>query len=239
MLHAIDQNKAGRNFNSHRGHWKEVFKTSEDSLTSSVFERLFYLPVELFWDILKKSCNGNILPESPGSLNYFEFWPHWESSFNSKNSNFVEPDLFIRFNSFDIIVESKRWDQNQQNKTQWKNEILAYKKEYEEELKEVYLIALGGINDDRADEFDKVTIVKCRWKSLLQTVKDTESILASTTSLLNSNDSITRILQDVVTAFRLHGFSTGTWFDSFNIEKLRIHNYNRHLNTFSSHNKTK
>lgn len=230
MLQAVNKNKVGYNFNILGESWKEYFKTSEDSLTSSVFERLFYLPVELFWNIFRKSCCDEILPEFSGPINYFEFWPHWESSEQSENVNFVEPDLFIRFNNFDIIIESKRWDQNQQNKKQWENEILAYNKEYKEESKKVFLIALGGISDKKTEKFGDTPIVKCKWKDILQSVKEIYSRLDREQGVLYVNDSVRRILNDIIIAFRLHGFSVGAWFDSFFVENLRIYNYQKQLN---------
>ena len=41
MLHAIDQYKAGHNFNSNGDHWREYFKTSEDARAFSDFNTLF------------------------------------------------------------------------------------------------------------------------------------------------------------------------------------------------------
>jgi len=235
MLHAIDQNKAGRNFHSDEGHWREVFKTSEDSLTSSVFERLFYLPVELFWKIFISACNGNSLPEVAGKIDYFEFWPHWSVSDDGENSNFVEPDLFIRFKTFDLIIESKRWDRKQQRQEQWKEEISAYKKEYEEDARNVYFIALGGIHHDSSEKIEGVEVIKCRWKNLLNRVKDAETKLALTSDIIHSNAAISRILEDIISAFRIHGFSTGKWFDSFHVDSLRLTtHFEDHLKNLNS-----
>jgi hypothetical protein len=63
MLCLINHGKGGRNFKiaSEEIHWREIFKNSEDSLTSSVFSLLFYLPADLMWKILTSACYGTEL----------------------------------------------------------------------------------------------------------------------------------------------------------------------------------
>jgi hypothetical protein len=95
----------------------------EDTLTSSVFDNLLLLPDNLFWNVIKKSCYQNKLPDSINSVESYEFWPHWDPE-NTNKTNYVEPDMFIRFDNFDLIIEAKRWDNNQQYITQWKNEFI-------------------------------------------------------------------------------------------------------------------
>jgi LPXTG-motif cell wall-anchored protein len=46
------------------------------------------------------------LPFNSGRLLSFDFWPHWDKT-GTDNTNYVEPDLFIKFDEFDVIIEAK------------------------------------------------------------------------------------------------------------------------------------
>ncbi len=220
MLHAITHRKAGRNVISDEINWQQLFKTSEDSLTSFVFERLFYLPTELFWSILTRACYGNELPNNPGKMMSKEFWPHWDAK-QTTNTNFIEPDIFIRFSDFDLIVEAKRYDHNQQYRGQWINQIQAYRNEYSEE-KKLYHLALGGLFSEETQVENGVHIVMCRWKSLLEQIQLSHRQLSESEGLLNSNDAILQVFTDLMVIFRLHGYATGLWFDSLPIHAYHI-----------------
>ncbi len=228
MLYAIEKNKAGRNFSDEEINWRHLFKNSEDSLTSFVFERLFYLPVELFWQLIKESCYGSELTTFCGPILSKEFWPHWDAE-DTNNTNFIEPDVFIRFKEFDLIIEAKRFDDNQQNPIQWKDQITSYYKEYKEDGKQLFYIALGGLHSEKS-EFIKegnVWVVKCRWKRILDNVKGLLKSLKHSQGILTSNDSIISIFEDLVTVFQIHGYATGEWFDEIkNIESLKLKDYN-------------
>ncbi|MFI5140284.1 MAG: hypothetical protein ACHQIM_20865, partial [Sphingobacteriales bacterium] len=128
MLQAINSNKAGRNISSTEVHWREIFKSSEDSLTSTIFGLLFYLPSELCWKIIRESCYEFLIP-FPSKVTVKEYWPSW-NSVNTNNTNYIEPDLFIRTPEFDLIIEAKRYDYGQQYRAQWEGEIRAYFNEY-------------------------------------------------------------------------------------------------------------
>lgn len=102
----------------------------EDSLTSSVFERLALLSDENLWWVLRNACDKQALaatplPDNVGKLEKIEFWPSWKpDSQLERNSSRVEPDVFLRFEQYDIIVEAKRHDFTQsQNIEQWQNEL--------------------------------------------------------------------------------------------------------------------
>jgi hypothetical protein len=119
----------------------------EDSLTAAVFSHLLHLPAELFWQILRNAC-GRKLPGSAGEPKC-EFWPKWEAA-GTTNSSYIEPDVFIRFPDFDLIVEAKRWDGNMHDIAQWKRELSGYANEYGHERHAVRMIALG--NDNRLED---------------------------------------------------------------------------------------
>lgn len=85
-------------------HHKE---TNEDPKTSAVFENLMLLPDNVFWHLMRQSCFSNTdMPITSGRLLSYDFWPHWDRT-GTDNTNYVEPDLFIRFEEFDVIIEAK------------------------------------------------------------------------------------------------------------------------------------
>ena len=120
----------------------------EDSLTSSVFERLLLLSDENLWWVLRNACDkqaATTLPDNVGKLEKFEFWPSWEPDLKlERNSLRVEPDVFLRFEGLDILVEAKRYDFVQsQREEQWQNELAAWFQEFKSD-RPVLLLAIGG-----------------------------------------------------------------------------------------------
>lgn len=219
MLYLIQRNRLGKNI-INKGedtfNWHDAFKPSEDSLTSSIFSLLFYLPVELFWDILFNSCFYQSMPKECGKLLSYEFWPHWNCK-DTENSSYVEPDLFLDFENFHLIVEAKRYDYiQQQNESQWTAEIIAYRNEFSEsQRKPLYFIALAGILNgaEKQDVVLSVSITTCRWARILSEVKKkiSKHLNYNNTQL---SDSTLNILNDLVKSFALHGFRTGELLES-------------------------
>lgn len=104
MLHAFDKHKISREIRS------QIWNL-EDVKTSSIIGNLLHLPTSIFWYILRNAsnvnnANGNKLPVLPDDEEFvdFEFWPYW--TLQDK----VEPDVFIRFTNFDLIIELKVHD---------------------------------------------------------------------------------------------------------------------------------
>ena len=122
MLYAVKHNKVNR----------EIYKEKEDGLTSAIFERLCYLPKELLQHIVVAALFDTIKGLDLDQMQSINYWPNWDPK-GTGNTNKVEPDVFIRTANFDIIIEAKRYDKNQQDRNQWKREIKAYYNEYEEE----------------------------------------------------------------------------------------------------------
>ncbi|OXA98209.1 hypothetical protein B0A75_14795 [Flavobacterium oncorhynchi] len=200
----------------------------EDSLTAVVFDTLKYLPVEMFWSILKGSLYHDKLPAYSGNVLSISFWDKWKSK-NTSNSNFVEPDLFMRFNEFDVIIEAKRHNEKQQSSAQMENEIQAYYNEYDQEGKPLYFIQLGGlhhINDepDYCIHDKNVVICKTNWSKLL------EQIVSENNRVKNSDSSIfaaySRILEDSINGFALHQYYKKRWLKNLNVQKS---NHNQSL----------
>ena len=153
--------------------------TNEDPKTSIAFENLMLLPDCVFWGILKAAAaNKGILPEDAGLMfDNFEFWPKWDpnSVYDTGNSNYVEPDVFFRFENVDVIVEAKYSDNCGQYRGEWEREFMAYLNKYEDDSKKVVLLAVGGNPTFEREpelkvEKHKCPIVKYSWISLLHAV---------------------------------------------------------------------
>ncbi len=201
---------------------KGSFRVCEDSLTSTVFDLLKYLPNEIFWSILTKSLYHQKLPKISGEILEFTFWAKWNAN-KTDNSRYIEPDLFIRFQEFDLIIEAKRYNENQQKGGQISNEIQSYFNEYGEENKDLYFIQLGGLLDleEVQDCFlnnKKVVICKSDWTKLL------DQIVMEKNKLHNldyaQTNSYKRIFDDLIKGFEMHSFYKKIWFDS--IETINI-----------------
>jgi hypothetical protein len=208
MIYAVANNKVNRS----------IFKDNEDALTSSIFERLMYLPKELLQHVLQNAFCERIPDLDLSKTTSIEYWPGWNSN-ETTNKNRVVPDIFIRTAEQDLIIEAKRYDAKQQRKDQWVKEIQAYHNEYGEENKKLIFIALGGlysIDTETVKVQGKDFIInKCRWDGILQSVKDTKYAIASSCPLINTSDAISNILDDIILCFSLFGFSTADWFEHF------------------------
>ncbi len=214
MLHATVSNKPGR-----------ITSFTEDTLTSSVFGHLFYLPLELAWEILREAVFDHDLPRHCGDLESYEFWPKWDSE-GTDNSRFVEPDVFLRFSEFDMIIEAKRWEFGMQSSTQWKNQIIAYRNEYPETAKPLFYVAIGGIHGEGKQSLEingvPCTIAMCQWFRVLRATKQVERQLERSSYRTSASDSHLRILRDITSLFGLHGFATGDWLENINVNRLTL-----------------
>lgn len=233
MLQAILLNKAGRNISSNEVHWRQIFIASEDSLTSTIFGTLRYLPNELFWRVLLNSCYNCPINKGENIIESFEYWAHWNAA-NATNANFIEPDLFIRTSKFDLIVEAKRYDHNQQYELQWLNEIQGYLNHYREDNKQVYLLAVGGISNEAVEmlqvENVKYCIIKSRWIRILKEVKILKNEVEKNAINFVNADLLLTILEDLIIGFRIHGYATGEWFENTKF------NFMLNLSSFKSFN---
>lgn len=185
---------------------------SEDAKTSSIIGTLSLLPSQQFWTIIRRACsNANGLPESVTELQHIEFWPQW------KLDDRVEPDVFVRFKEFDLIIELKRNDGNQQYMDQWKREIDAYRLRYKDSHKDVYLVAISGRTEEQHN-----LVFQCSWSNLLTSV-ETES------DNIESHSHIERILKTAITAFHIHHEYSYSFLDT--IPNVKINNHYEILNT--------
>jgi len=146
----------------------------------------------------------------------YEFWPRWGAA-GTSNTRDVEPDIFIRASSFDLIVEAKRYDSQQQYEGQWKNELGGYVNEYGTS-KMVLLLAVGGLGDGDEQPVDieiaggHATVYKCQWRNLLETVRHMRNQSVSW--------PVRNVLDDIVKGFSLHGYTVTDWFATLSRDEL-------------------
>lgn len=175
---------------------------NEDFKSYSTIGVLRYLPTDLFWELLRASCIcPEQLPARAGTMESFEMWPRWRNVDGTKNSEAVEPDVFIRFSHFDLIVEAKKKDFGGQDPGQWKNETVAYRNEYGDK-KAVFLLALGGndnLNRIADKEFEHVH--KALWTNLLRAVHDCREQRLALSFKSEATGQEIRILEAVEEAF--------------------------------------
>ncbi|RFC55011.1 hypothetical protein [Brumimicrobium aurantiacum] len=216
MLHAIKHNKVNRT----------IYKANEDALTSSVFERLMYLPQELLHYIFTTALFDTIEGLELHQIESIEFWPKWDPEY-TYNKNHVEPDVFIRTVKQDIIIEAKRNDTKQQSKHQWRNEIQSYYNEYAEDEKQLVFIALGGLYSTETEtiEVKEVShqIYKCTWKSVLNTILNVTYDIEQASNYTNNIRAVLNVLSDMVMCFELFGYPTSPWLERF-IKSVKINN---------------
>lgn len=218
----------------------------EDVKTASIIGVLKNLPAPLFWELLKKSCADNgTLPENSGEIISYDFWPRW----TYKTS--VEPDVFIRFEEFDLIIEAKREDKDGQDHGQWEREIIAYFSTYYDFNKpdrKVVLIALGGspnmvhenintyitIEEETAKSVNiriDVNIYKCNWYTLLRNTSHLQEQMQHQRYWDSNRNAVIRLLEDAIIAFNYQGLYDIDWLDSIlykgniiNEDSIRVFN---------------
>lgn len=248
MLPLIQKNRFKRNIRiegSHLGDTKYYFVPNEDSLTSSIFKTLLYLPFRTAWTIIRQATECDSLPSNSGQIKSLEFWPRWNAS-GTDNVNYVEPDVFLRLTDFDLIFEAKRSDDwHTQSLHQWSNQIKAYQNQYRNENRPLFFIALSGFkqrgNSDQIlsmDDLD-VKIVYLRWRNILRQI---EKIFKSDKTVGVMDEYSVQyefILQDLIAYFRLHGFYAGESFCDFDTDTLKEIDYSQATNIFSKYKITK
>lgn len=112
MLNAILESKSGRlsATDEQSIRWRDLFRGSEDLVTSTIFERLSYLSAQTAWNLLAMAAGGQLTAYRMADLTEMKFWPFWNADDRARG---VEPDVFIRIElgdpgrSVQIIVEAK------------------------------------------------------------------------------------------------------------------------------------
>ena len=205
MLQAFDKHKISHEI-------RNQIWNLEDVKTSSIIGNLLHLPTSIFWQILlnasdENDAEGNMLPALSAGEDIldFEFWPYW--TLEDK----VEPDVFIRFTNFDLIIELKVHDYNPQKYRQWNREFAAYYKRYPNENKPVYLIAISGKTNETMNN-----VFQCSWQSLLEAVLDAKETTEG------KDGFIDRIFDDILMAFSIHKEYYFKYLDSVMLDHMNI-----------------
>ena len=199
MLHAFEAHKISDPI-------REQLWNSEDAKTSSIIGTLSHLPARMFWNILYDALvekDKLPAPDTVYELIDIEFWPFW------KLDEKVEPDVFLQFDRFDLILELKRNDNNRQYSGQWKRELEAYQKTYPNRTKPCYLIAISG----RTTE-SQPGVYPCSWTSLLNATR--QCLKKMKREQPHAHE--VRILNDAVHAFHIHHEYPYCYFDSMDYE---------------------
>ena len=201
-------------------HHKSSIRLIEDEKTSMIIGTLLHLPTPLMLEIIsgavedKEKKLSTLKDKAKEHLQEIpEFWPHWSAK-GTSNDHHVEPDVFMSFENFDLIIEAKRNDDNtSQYGSQLNNELIAYENKYGEKNKEVHLIALGGyINDiESINEKRRDKILTCSWYNLFCSIERKKE-------RLQEHDEIYRILSDCKDAFEIFGYATGWLYELCDLE---------------------
>lgn len=194
-------------------------KQDEDFKTSSSIGLLQYLPDDVFWNIMRNCCVGFTTTDF-GKIESFNFWAHNDPT-GTRNTNYVEPDVWIETEKYDVIIEVKKKDENgeySQSIEQWEDQVQSVKNEqnnndYE---KPIILIALGGNDVMQPENALNSPVYKASWYNLMNAVvkeRDAQS----------DNGYIFRILDDVVELFARQGVMKIEWLNTLPLVSVDAH----------------
>lgn len=210
------------------------FSPSEDTLTSSVFGILQYLPDDTLWNIVRNSCGEEKenLPETIGEIEYIDFWPQYPAVEGlTTNRRYVEPDVLLVTKKYYVIIEAKKYDGGGQRLTQWKNEIISINSE--DNTKEILFVAMGGNSTLMHEEISvelknaevrNYIINRGSWFNLLNEIQKKEI-----------NNETSRLVNDVTRAMNRHGFVQIEWMDSLKHNKTISTESIKTISSWKSH----
>jgi hypothetical protein len=205
MLNAIINGKAGRihiEKDADSLSWSQLYKQREDLLTAAFFSRFTYLSGLLQHRLLKSWLGG------VGDFTAFksvEFWPRYDLP-DDELREFVEPDLLLRFDDCDVLVEVKPPQGGMQYHQQWRKQIEGYFAQ-EEDTHELYFLAIGQVGNalstlDIDSLHDKYELLKTlntkEWKSIAHQLYQLQK-----SHKLDAQDR--RVLKDMLQALELYG----------------------------------
>lgn len=188
-------------------------KKNEDLKTSSSIGLLQYLPDDVFWKIMRKSCKDSkdFPAKDFGKIKSFIFWQHNDPT-GTRNKNYVEPDVWIETENYDVIIEVKEKDEKStypQSKEQWEDQIQSVKNEQNKsnDVKPIVLIALGGNEKMRQEWVSNCPVYKASWYDLLNAIVKVKEEQ-------NTNGFVCRVLDDVIGWFARQGVMKIQWMNT-------------------------
>ena len=217
MLNAILKGKAGTlSTNISSGDpWRQAYRSSEDLLTATTFERLAYLDGPTLWAVLVSTFRSGTLPgRRLAELLEIEFWPLWQEA-AAVLGQAVEPDVVLTLSIGDpakrivLIVECKAGG-GQQYPDQWAREWLAYQAEtaIAEQPDEVWFLALGGLPEGAQRTVALFSDnIRTKWRTNIRAAAAEWTDLARALDEVNAPSRVeARIIQDLKLALELHGY---------------------------------
>ncbi|PME29182.1 hypothetical protein BCV39_08655 [Vibrio sp. 10N.286.55.E10] len=227
MLKAILHGKAGRiEYNKDESvSWSSLFKAREDLLTSTFFERFAYLSDDVQTQILAScfSLSPDDFQAKFGAFQSIDYWPRYELS-EGGESRQVEPDLVIRFELCNLIVEVKPPEGGDQYYEQWQREVASFIQSDEHNELPLHFLAIGRIEASNATQWAELlherydclkTVSATKWQAV------TDNLVK-----LIEGDGISptdrRVLTDMLEALALYGLKT----NSFEWHDLICHGFN-------------
>jgi hypothetical protein len=219
MLQAIINGKAGRLPAEVKpgASWRHVFRTSEDLLTASVFERLAYLDGALIWEILRQTFRPALLPARRiVELEEIKFWPAWPDLEGTIGQD-VEPDVVLRLSVGDpprrvaLVVECKTGN-GRQYAGQWSKEWRAFEAQsaLSDPPDEVWLLALGGLPESATATVTRFTEeIREKWGVEVRALAADWTDLSRTLDEVELGGGIAeRVVEDIRAALELDGYRT-------------------------------
>lgn len=180
---------------------------AEDVITASIFERLAYLPDDLFSATLT-----TLLGVAFGAIEEIDYWPSWYLPDGRR----IEPDVVISDGQQSLLVEAKRHDYSRQQcagqlavelRAGWTEGKLAEK---------CILLTLGGLTDLSHSTHERLyqniikalpscndnrfTLVCCSWQRLFCILEDELK--------KRSEPGLQRMLSDIAACYSWHGLRT-------------------------------
>lgn len=189
-------------------------KGAEDIITSTVFERVAYLPDSVF-----VSFFDHLLSEdgSVGTLEECDFWPRWPLG-----SGFIQPDVVLYCSKRTILVEAKRYDNIIQQNAEQLAEQLKSGIANEFLGENPIILTIGGLSDYNnltssslstdisslfgADKSNRYELFCRSWSQIYISLQS--AILCQSEDSADGFQGLKRLLNDVACTYEWHGLRT-------------------------------
>ncbi|GAB3679006.1 hypothetical protein [Salinisphaera aquimarina] len=185
---------------------QSVYRDLEDHLTAAVFARLSYLPRDVFW-LLLSSALDQVPPQlrHRPSLQSIDFWP----TYNHEDGTRCEPDILLRFDDVDVLVEAKRYDDSEwQTRDQLQAEIESYNNEYPDRPDPFCLLVSGRQPSDLSLLENHAGTLRTTWLALRYAARTARDEMSRELD----HGHWRRVLQDIEEALGLHGVAPRALF---------------------------
>ncbi|MBS9819810.1 hypothetical protein [Vibrio alginolyticus] len=230
MLKAILHGKAGRIGQDRHSsvRWASLFKVREDLLTSTFFERFAYLSdstqAQILADCFAISVRAPLARELAvdefkvtfGTFKSIDYWPRYALTEDGESRQ-VEPDLVIRFEFCNLIVEVKPPEGGDQYYEQWQREVASFMQSDEYNELPLHFLAIGRIEMGNATQW--AALLHERY-DCLETVGATkwQAVTDNLVKLVEGDDispTDRRVLTDMLEALAFYGLKTNSfeWHD--------------------------